>query len=401
MEILINTANILYLLSCFVRDMLKLRVLTVVAASCLIAYFYFRPEPIMTVVYWNLFFVAQNAYWIVQLVAGRRKRGSVTSAGTGVQRRTLNPAPAGVLERRQPLPDLLQASEIEVTHQSGIFVRSASHDVSPRIDNHRLTEAGATGVVATELGGRDDVALVLDGTGAQKRFPMNLSGGNRKSRGHEEHFRAGKRVRAIKLGKPKVIADAQPHDVAQETRGDDVLARLDIARLLKGMLFIDVDVEQMHLVVASHQLAVGIENQAGIADLGGVRGLERNATTHDGHVVFGGEISQALDAGTAVQVLGHLNLVTLAPDKRKVLGERKKFRSAFHCLFHERVRPNEVRVPIPGGAHLDGGNAQDVSVRSHRLSLLYSGAAYINPAGLGRSGEPPLNDLDGSARLCR
>ena len=45
MEVLINAANILYLLSYFVRDILKLRVLTVVAASCLIAYFYFQPEP--------------------------------------------------------------------------------------------------------------------------------------------------------------------------------------------------------------------------------------------------------------------------------------------------------------------------------------------------------------------
>ena len=385
MEILINAANILYLLSYFVRDMMKLRVLTVVAASCLIAYFYFRPEPIMTVVYWNLFFVAQNAYWIVRLVAGQRKRSSITSAGTAEPRRTLNPALASVLERRQPIPDLFQAGEVELTHQSGVFVRSASHDVSPRIDNHRLTEAGATGVVATELGGRDDVALVLDGPGSQKRFPMNLSGGNRKSRGHEEHFRAGKRVRAIKLGKPKVITDAQPHDVAKETHGDDVLTRFDMARLLKRMLFIDADVEQMHLVVASHQLAVGIENQAGIADLGSVPGLERDATAHDSHVVFGSEVSQALDAGTAVQVLSHLNLVTLAPDEREVLGERKKLRPAFHRLFHERVRSNEVRVPIARGAHLDRGNAQDVSVFSHRCSsVVYGGEAYINPAVLER-----------------
>ena len=72
MEVLINAANILYLLSYFVRDILKLRVLTVVAASCLIAYFYFQPEPMMTVVYWNTFFVAQNIFWIVRLVMKRR-----------------------------------------------------------------------------------------------------------------------------------------------------------------------------------------------------------------------------------------------------------------------------------------------------------------------------------------
>ena len=72
MEILINAANILYLLSYFVRDILKLRVLTVIAASMLITYFYCQPEPIMTVVYWNTFFVAQNLFWIVRLARKRR-----------------------------------------------------------------------------------------------------------------------------------------------------------------------------------------------------------------------------------------------------------------------------------------------------------------------------------------
>lgn len=71
MDILINTANILYLISYFVKDMLKLRILTVVAASLLITYFALQPEPMMTVIYWNSFFVAQNVFWIVKLVVRR------------------------------------------------------------------------------------------------------------------------------------------------------------------------------------------------------------------------------------------------------------------------------------------------------------------------------------------
>ena len=71
MEILINSANILYLLSYFVKDMLKLRILTIVAASCFIAYFYCQPEPMMTVVYWNSFFVGQNVFAIVRLQVKR------------------------------------------------------------------------------------------------------------------------------------------------------------------------------------------------------------------------------------------------------------------------------------------------------------------------------------------
>jgi hypothetical protein len=71
MEALVYAANILYLLSYLVRDILHLRLLTVVAACCLVTYFYNQPEPLMTVVCWNLFFVALN---IVQLTRIIRER---------------------------------------------------------------------------------------------------------------------------------------------------------------------------------------------------------------------------------------------------------------------------------------------------------------------------------------
>jgi len=64
MELLIYTANVLYLISYLVRDILHLRMLTIVAACCLVIYFYCQPEPMMTVVGWNLFFIALN---VVQL----------------------------------------------------------------------------------------------------------------------------------------------------------------------------------------------------------------------------------------------------------------------------------------------------------------------------------------------
>ena len=56
-----------------VQDLLRLRLLTVVAACILVAYFYLRPEPMMTVVWWNLFFIALNVFQIAVLT--RKKRG--------------------------------------------------------------------------------------------------------------------------------------------------------------------------------------------------------------------------------------------------------------------------------------------------------------------------------------
>ena len=71
-EPLIHAANVLYLLAFMVRDILWLRILTVVAASCLIPYFYIQPVPLMTAIYWNLAFTALNLFWIARLFLERR-----------------------------------------------------------------------------------------------------------------------------------------------------------------------------------------------------------------------------------------------------------------------------------------------------------------------------------------
>ena len=71
MEILVFVANGLYLLSYFVKDMLHLRVLTVTAACVLVCYFYLLPENMMTVICWNIFFVALNIFQIARIVRNR------------------------------------------------------------------------------------------------------------------------------------------------------------------------------------------------------------------------------------------------------------------------------------------------------------------------------------------
>jgi len=72
MEALIHTANTIYLVSYVMRDILWLRIFTVIAATCLILYFYFLPEPILTPVYWNVLFIVLNIFWITRLLIERR-----------------------------------------------------------------------------------------------------------------------------------------------------------------------------------------------------------------------------------------------------------------------------------------------------------------------------------------
>jgi hypothetical protein len=74
MEALIYIANMLYLASYFMQDILRLRALTITAAMCLVGYFYLRPEPLMTVVWWNVFFVALNVFHISRVLTRRRAK---------------------------------------------------------------------------------------------------------------------------------------------------------------------------------------------------------------------------------------------------------------------------------------------------------------------------------------
>ena len=73
MEVLINAANVLYVVAYFTTDMLRLRILTLAAASCLAIYFASLPEPLWTVVGWNVFFLVLNLIQLTRLAVRRRR----------------------------------------------------------------------------------------------------------------------------------------------------------------------------------------------------------------------------------------------------------------------------------------------------------------------------------------
>jgi Popeye protein conserved region len=68
----ITVANVIYLVSYSVRDILWLRVLTVVAAGLLIPYYMMQVVPLRAAIGWNVVFIAINCYWIVRLLIERR-----------------------------------------------------------------------------------------------------------------------------------------------------------------------------------------------------------------------------------------------------------------------------------------------------------------------------------------
>ena len=68
MESLIFAANVMYLIAYFMTDILRLRMLSVAAAACLAIYFYNQPVPMLTVVGWNIVFIALNLVQIIRIV---------------------------------------------------------------------------------------------------------------------------------------------------------------------------------------------------------------------------------------------------------------------------------------------------------------------------------------------
>lgn len=72
MRELIHVANVLYCISYAVRSIFWLRVLTVIAASLLLPYFYFQPEPLYAPIGWNLLFIGLNLFQIGWLLWEQR-----------------------------------------------------------------------------------------------------------------------------------------------------------------------------------------------------------------------------------------------------------------------------------------------------------------------------------------
>lgn len=72
LDALVSVANVAYLISYSVRDILWLRILTVVGGTLLMPYYYLQVEPLWAPLCWNLVFLLVNVYWITKLLLERR-----------------------------------------------------------------------------------------------------------------------------------------------------------------------------------------------------------------------------------------------------------------------------------------------------------------------------------------
>jgi Popeye protein conserved region len=68
----LDISNVLYLVSYSVRDILWLRILTVIAATLLVPYYAMQYPPLQAAIAWSGVFILINFYWIVRLMIERR-----------------------------------------------------------------------------------------------------------------------------------------------------------------------------------------------------------------------------------------------------------------------------------------------------------------------------------------
>ena len=69
---LIHLANVMLLVSFLMKDIMGLRIVSITASLCFIAYFATRGTPLWDVVAWNAVFMVVNVYQIIQLWKERR-----------------------------------------------------------------------------------------------------------------------------------------------------------------------------------------------------------------------------------------------------------------------------------------------------------------------------------------
>lgn len=72
LELIANTSYALLLISYIMKDILWLRVLTVISLGFELPYFYFQSEPLWDGIGWDMAFIAINIYWIGRLAYDRR-----------------------------------------------------------------------------------------------------------------------------------------------------------------------------------------------------------------------------------------------------------------------------------------------------------------------------------------
>ena len=138
-------------------------------------------------------------------------------------------------------------------------------DHSPGVHHHAVT---VTGSLARRRGapltaGRH-VAAVLDGPGAQQRFPVVDAGGGGESGRYDQDMGALQSQSPVEFWKAQVVADAETEAHPLAIHRHHGISGRDHRRLVVGGAIGKTYVEEVDLAVASDLFATAVEHHAGV-----------------------------------------------------------------------------------------------------------------------------------------
>ena len=207
---------------------------------------------------------------------------------------------------------------------------------------------------------RDHVALVLHRTGAQQQFPMRLPGAVGEGRGHGQQVARRRHQGAVQLGEAQVVADAQADAVRRRPDGrvEGDWQRTGAQNPALVVVLAPVQVaEQVDLVVARGQRAVGGEHAACVEDTLGIVGPDRQRAADQPHPVFAGRRAEHVLDRPGTGDFGDRQLVALVvAHEAEVLRQRDQVGTLARGLRDQTARGVEVAFDAGTRHHLDSSD---------------------------------------------
>ncbi len=145
MVVLIHIANVFYLLSYLVKDILWLRLLTVVGGGLLLAYYVVMPTPLWAAIGWNCLFLSIN-FWQIRILLLERRPVVFTPDEMRLHQlsfRALTPREFAKLLKLARWDDV--AADVEIVHHGKVLDRVmviASGRASVKVDGAAVKELG-------------------------------------------------------------------------------------------------------------------------------------------------------------------------------------------------------------------------------------------------------------------
>ncbi len=169
-----------------------------------------------------------------------------------------------VLQAGKIAPGGLQKVPVDFRDDRTVAAGLFRQLVAPGVHDHAVAPGLAAADVEAALGSGEHEAEIFDGAGTQQGVPVGGAGHGGEGRGQGDQFHALVQQRTVHFREAQVVTDGKTELAERRVHHAEFIAGFDGFRfhvLLVG--FHQVDIEQVHLVVAGDPLSLVVVQQAG------------------------------------------------------------------------------------------------------------------------------------------